>query len=149
MTIVKDCQLCEKPFTTRTFKSATWERYCPKCFSEKRQTRAVEKLSKHNDNDMTELRDRVCKVEEHLDNIPAITHAEINNQLGNLSELAQFDSIKEGLSKVIDERVSHLESDLHSQVEVIKIKQAQFEEKIQKQLGTLNNKLVRLMREMD
>ena len=98
---------------------------------------------------MTELRDRVCKVEEHLDNIPAITHAEINNQLGNLSELAQFDSIKEGLSKVIDERVSHIESDLHSQVEVIKIKQAQFEEKIQKQLGILNNKLVRLMREMD
>ena len=149
MTIVKDCQICNKPYTTRTFKSATWERYCPSCYAEKRSTRAVEKLSKHNDNDMMELRDRVSKVEEHLDNIPAITHAEINNQLGNLSELSQFDSIKEGLSKAIDDRVSILESDIHSQIEVIKIKQEHFEDRIQKQLGILNNKLVRLMRELN
>lgn len=149
MTIVKECQMCEKNFTTRTFKSATWERYCPSCYAEKRNTRAVEKLSKHNDNDMTELRDRVSKVEEHLDNIPAITHAEINNQLGNLSELDQFESIKEGLSIFIEEKVSYLESDLNSQLELLKLNQELFQEKLQKQLGILNNKLVRLMREME
>ena len=63
MTIVKDCQMCSKPFTTRTFKSATWEKYCPLCYQNTRSTTSIERLTKHTENDMTQLRDRVSKLE--------------------------------------------------------------------------------------
>ena len=147
MTITKECQMCKVVFRTRTFKSATWEQYCPKCYAEKRQTRAVEKMQKHNDTDMLELRDRVKNVEEHLDNIPAITHAEINNQLMNLSDLDQFNSVKEGLEKTVNEYMVDLQASINETLQGLMDKQIKFEEKIQRQLMTLNNKLVRLMRE--
>ena len=147
MTITKECQLCKVNFSTRTFKSATWEKYCPKCYAEKRQTRAVEKMQRHNDNDMVELRDRVRNVEEHLDNIPAITHAEINNQLMNLSDLDQFNSVKEGLKETVNEYMADLKVAINESLQDLMDKQIKFEEKIQRQLMTLNNKLVRLMRE--
>jgi len=149
MTIVKECTICKVGFTTRTFKSATWERYCPKCYAEKRSTRAVEKMQKHNDNDMVELRDRVRNVEAHLDNIPAITHAEINNQLLNLSDLDQFDLIKQGLTNTINQEMLEVGTQMKESIEALHKKQEKFEEKIQKQLMTLNNKLIRLLQEMD
>jgi len=147
MTIVKECRLCKTSFRTRTFKSATWEQYCPACYAEKRQTRAVEKMQQHNDNDMVELRDRVKNVEKHLDNIPAITHAEINNQLMNLSNLDQFNSVKEGLKETVNEYMADLQASINETLQGLMDKQIKFEEKIQRQLMTLNNKLVRLMRE--
>ena len=36
--ILKNCNICGEDFVTRTIKSASWQRYCDKCFTDKRLT---------------------------------------------------------------------------------------------------------------
>ena len=136
--IAKECLQCKETFITRTISSARWQKYCSTCWSERQQTNAESSIKRQQTHMFESLNLRMQKIEERSQHIDVLISAEISNALASLSNNELFDSVHDAMQKTIDEKIQQIDAE-----------NKKFRTKIQKQLVVLNNKLVKIMKEME
>lgn len=138
MTIVKNCEKCDAPFTTRSISSSRWERLCHICYSERRKANVISNMEDKNERKLTSIENRMITLEEMVNNhIPAIVGAEVNNHI----EYHMGQDIVDGIAKRAQDSIS---DSIQNLIE----RQIKFEAKIQRQLTTLNNKVLKILKEL-
>ena len=136
--IAKECVQCKNTFITRTISSAKWQKYCDTCWAEKRETNAESAIKRQQTHMFESLNFRMQKIEERSQHIDVLISAEISNALASLSNNELFDSVHDAMQKTLDEKIQQIDAE-----------NKKFKTKIQKQLVMLNNKLVKIMKEME
>tara|TARA_R110000803_G_scaffold144073_1_gene210000 strand:+ start:1445 stop:1879 length:435 start_codon:yes stop_codon:yes gene_type:complete len=138
--IIKDCRVCGKQFSTNSMKVSADIYSCPDCWGKNKQSALTKNLTEKMNRAVMSIETRLDKVEEANRMIPMIVNAELSNSMLSLNGLSGVD-IKElittELAEVKKELVEH-------QLDSIKI----FQKKLQKQVITLNNKIIKIMQEM-
>jgi hypothetical protein len=136
--IAKECSMCENQFITRSAKSAQWENKCFDCFTAYKSTVAVTENLGRVDNKMDSLVTRVEKLEKAIEIMPMLVGAEVTNALSNITDEQHLKEIKETLLVKVEK------SNKQSMDELLS-----FKKKLQAQIVTLNNKIIKIMKEMD
>lgn len=136
--IQKKCTVCEVYFITRSAKSARWENHCSACFASRTKETQMVRFQEREMNVVSSLEDRIIKVEKWMDNIPSIIGAEVSN---NIQTFIGEDLLG-AITKTNDEKIAE-------QFKQLKEAQFAFQEKMQRQIVTLNNKIIKLMKEFD
>ena len=137
MTIMKQCERCNSSFATRSNTSARWERLCSACYSEKRREQLISNAEDKTARNISAIEDRMLALEETLNShIPALVGAEVSNHLENV--IGQ-DIIDDLLKRAMDSISNSMQSFVERQIK--------FEAKIQRQMTTLNNKIISLMKD--
>jgi hypothetical protein len=138
MGIQKECKTCKKLFVSRTITSARWETRCSQCYGQRRQTIAAERAQKKHLNNDASIRKDIEKLYAKVSDIDVLISAEISNVLSSLSDNQLFDKIHQQMEQTLNEKLKE-----------IKEENNKFKTKIQNQLVSLNNKIVRIMQEME
>lgn len=136
--VQKNCRTCKKLFMTRSANSARWENQCYECYSTNQKNKQMVRFQERETNIVKSLEDRIIKAEQWMDNIPSIIGAEVNN---NIQTFIGEDLLAT-ITKTNDEKITELFKEL-------KETQFAFQEKMQRQIVTLNNKIIKLMKEME
>ena len=136
--ISKMCEKCGKMFITRSSRSAAWEKMCYECHSDKKRQRSISNMVDKETRKLDSIENRMLSLEEMVNNhVPSIVSAEINNHLGGiLSEEITAKLAKDAQDTITDSIQNLIE------------RQIKFEAKIQRQLTTLNNKILKIMNEL-
>jgi len=132
----KICQRCENSFTTDNIKHAKNIFLCEKCYQQGKRSSAERVMASKWQHSVMSIEDRLTSLENQIGMIPMLIGAEINSVL--LSGGLNVESL---IQSTLKETVGQLELD---QIYL----QKRFESKLQKQIVTLNNKIVKLMKEM-
>ena len=135
--IQKECISCNKFFMSRTIKSARWEKKCPDCYGQSKQTIAAERAQKRHLHNDASMRKDIEKLYAKVSDIDVLVSAEISNALTSLSDNQLFDRINQQMEQTLNEKFKE-----------IKEENDKFKTKIQNQLISLNNKIVKIMQEM-
>ena len=133
----KICQRCENSFTTDTIKHAKNIFLCEKCYQQGKRSSAEREMASKWQHSVMSIEDRLTSLENQISMIPMLIGAEINSVL--LSGGLDVESL---IQSSLKETANKLELD---QIFI----QKRFEKKLQKQIVTLNNKIVKLMKEME
>jgi len=137
MTVMKKCEKCDASFATRSNKSARWERLCHICFSEKRRENIISNMEDKTARNISSIEDRMLALEETLNShIPALVGAEVSNHLENV--IGQ---------DIIDDLLKRAMESISNSMQSFVERQIKFEAKIQRQMTTLNNKIISLMKD--
>jgi len=136
--IQKECQMCEITFVTRTIKSAEWQYHCDKCQATRKREQHIHRTQSKIENLEESLRSEMKTLNNKVSDIDVLISAEISNALSTLTNSDLYEALLVSMQKQIDVFMSQIEAD-----------NKKFREKIQKQLITMNNKLVKIMREME
>lgn len=137
MTIVKQCKRCDNSFVTRSNTSARWETLCSICYNEKRKSNLISNAEDKTARSISAIEDRMLALEETINShIPALVGAEVNNHLENIIGQDIIDNL---LKRAMESISKSMQSFVDRQIE--------FENKIQRQLTTLNNKIISLMKD--
>jgi len=136
--IQKECMMCKGTFVTRTIKSAAWQNYCDGCQITRKREQHIHRTQNRLENLEESLRSEMKTLSHKVSDIDVLISAEISNALSTLTNNDLYESLMVSMQKQIDEVVSKIEDD-----------NKKFREKIQKQLITMNNKLVKIMQEME
>lgn len=137
MTIQKTCTTCGKAFMSRTISSAKWERKCVVCYGQTRQTIAAERAQKKHLNNDASMRKDIEKLYAKVSDIDVLVSAEVSNALSLISNDQLFDKIHQQMEKSLNEALKEIKEDNET-----------FKLKIQRQVVALNNKIVKIMKEM-
>jgi type I restriction-modification system DNA methylase subunit len=137
MGIQKECSICKNTFVSRTIKSARWERKCPECYGKSKQTTAAEKVQKQHLYNDASMRKDIEKLYAKVSDIDVLISAEISNTLASLSDNQLFDKIHQQMEQTLNEKLKEINEE-----------NDKFKTKIQSQLISLNNKIVKIMQEM-
>ena len=132
----KICQRCENSFTTDTIKHAHNIFLCDKCYQQGKRSSAEREMASKWQHSVMSIEDRLTSLENQISMIPMLIGAEINSVL--LSGGLDVETL---IKSTLKETVDKLELD---QIYL----QKRFESKLQKQIVTLNNKMIKLMKEM-
>jgi anaerobic ribonucleoside-triphosphate reductase len=147
--LVKDCSVCERPFTATSLKAGLWETRCSNCEQEKRRTFAERGLAAKIDTTIASVEKRLDQLEQAIEVIPMLVGGEVSNALGNITGEQGLAEIKEALTKAVELKISELEQNaLKAEVER-DAEMYNFKQKLQSQIVTLNNKIINIMREME
>ena len=138
MGITKQCRVCKATFTTRSNKSATWEVKCHQCYSNHKRTQFETRQGEQITNTEASIRKDMKKLEAKVSDIDILISAEISNQILNMSNLDIFEKINESVNQRIDSYIARVEEE-----------NLKFREKMTKHIVTLNNKIVKIMKEMN
>ena len=136
MSVEKICERCEDSFTTDSIKHAASIVLCDKCYQQGKRSSAEREMASKWQHSVMSIEDRLTSLENQISMIPMLIGAEINNVL--LSGGLNMESI---IESTVKERVGNVEYDFI-------LLQKLFESKLQKQIVTLNNKLIKVMKEM-
>jgi len=136
--IQKECQMCKITFVTRTIKSASWQSHCEKCQSTRKREQHIHRTQSKIEHLEDSLRSELKTLNDKVSNVDMLVSAEISNALSTLSNNDLYDALSVSLQKELNAIVAKVEADNNK-----------FREKIQNQLITMNNKLVKIMREME
>ena len=136
--IQKQCTTCDEFFMSRTIKSARWEKKCPTCYGKQRQTTVVAQAQKRQMNMDASVRKDIEKLYAKVSDIDVLISAEVSNALASLSDNQLFAKIHQQMEQTLSEKLKE-----------IKEENDKFKSKIQNQLVTLNNKIVKIMQEME
>ena len=132
--ILKHCSICGEDFVTRTIKSASWQRYCDKCFTDKRLTSYQQTAVQNADFQNSQIEKDIEMIKTQLESMPNIIKLEVNQILENSIDSDFLNKTKE---------------ELHAQLFSLWIEKQEedkaFKEKMQRQLLALNNKILRLL----
>jgi len=137
MTVQKECQMCKALFVTRTAKSARWEKHCLDCYLKVKNNKSFQlrRYEEVEDNKLKSIRVDITKLQQEVDSIPSIIKGELNNSLNTLIDADFLKTVKE---------------EMHTQLFSLWLEKQeedkQFKEKMQRQLLTLNNKILELMK---
>jgi hypothetical protein len=133
MGITKQCRICKTAFTTRSNSSAVWETKCHSCYTNNRRTHVEARQNQQISNSEASIRKDIKKLEAKVSDI-----AEVSNQILNASNLDILETINASVNERIDNYLAKAEEE-----------NLKFREKIQKHIITLNNKIVKLMKERE
>jgi len=137
MTIMKQCERCNNSFATRSNTSARWERLCGVCYAEKRREQLISNAEDKTARNISAIEDRMLALEETLNShIPALVGAEVSNHLENV--IGQ---------DIIDDLLKRAMESISNSMQSFVERQIKFEAKIQRQITTLNNKIISLMKD--
>jgi len=134
--IEKICQRCSVTFTTDNIKYASSVFLCEKCYQNNKRSSAEREMASKWQHSVMSIEDRLTSLENQISMIPMLIGAEINSVL--LSGGLDVETL---IKSTLKETVDKLELD---QIYL----QKRFESKLQKQIVTLNNKMIKLMKEM-
>jgi len=137
MTVQKECQMCKALFVTRTAKSARWEKHCLDCYLKVKNNKSFQ-LKRYEEFEETKLKVikiDIAKLQQEVNAIPSIIKGELNNSLNTLVDADFLKMTKEELYK-----------DMFALWNKKQEEDKQFKEKMQRQLLTLNNKILELMK---
>ncbi len=132
--ILKNCNICGEDFVTRTIKSASWQRCCDKCFTDKRLTSYQQTAVQNANFENSQIEKDIEMIKTQLESMPNIIKLEVNQMLGNSLDSDWLNKTKE-----------ELHTQLFSLWEEKQEQDKQFKEKMQRQLLALNNKILRLL----
>ncbi len=133
--IVKTCNICGKGFVTKTIKSASWQRYCDECYTEKRLTSYQQKAVQNSNFENSQMLKDIEMIKTQLESMPNIIKLEVNQVLEKTVDSDFLNKTREELHQVVyDLWIEKTEED------------KQFKEKMQRQLLALNNKILELMK---
>jgi len=138
MGITKECRICKSMFTTRSNKSAVWEVKCHSCYTNSRRTHLETRHGEAIKNNEASIRKDMKKLEAKVSDIDMLISAEVSNQILNVSNLEMFEKINASVNARLDTYIAKVEEE-----------NLKFREKIQKHIITLNNKIVKLMKERE
>ena len=133
--IVKNCNICGEGFVTRTIKSASWQRYCDDCFTEKRLTSYQQTAVQNSNFENSQMLKDIEMIKTQLESMPNIIKLEVNQVLDKSLDSDWLNKTKE---------------ELHAQLFSLWVEKQEedkaFKEKMQRQLLTINNKILELMK---
>ena len=137
MTVQKECQMCKTLFVARSAKSARWQKHCLDCYLKVKNNKTFQ-LKRYEEFEETKLKVikiDIAKLQQEVDSIPSIIKGEVNNSLNTLIDADFLKTVKE---------------EMHTQLFSLWLEKQeedkQFKEKMQRQLLTLNNKILELMK---
>ena len=136
--VQKECRTCKTLFVTRSANSARWENQCYKCFSSMKKETAMVRFQERETNIVSNLEDRIVKVEKCMDNIPSIIGAEVSDSI----QAFIGQDLLGAITKTNDEKIAELFKEL-------KEAHFKFQEKVQKQIVMINNRIITIMKEFD
>lgn len=139
--ITKECRVCTKPFQTSSIKATTFEESCPACHSSKRRTAAEVNIVGKIDRAVMSIETRLDRLEKSQEMIPMIIGGEVSSAMLDLNSLTGVD-IGELISNEIDAATLRFQKKQMKEVKA-------FKTKIQAQIITLNNKIIKLLKETD
>lgn len=111
---------------------------CDQCFSEGRRTHYQNRNDKMVLNAEASLRKDIDKLEAKVSDIDVLISAEVSNAMQNMTDNDLFEKVNQSLNNRFDSLLLKIEEE-----------NVKFREKIQRQIMTLNNKIVRIMKERD
>ena len=136
--IQKECQMCRITFVTRTIKSATWQNHCEKCQATRKREQHIHRTQNKIENLEESLRSEMKTLSNKVSDVDVLISAEISNALSTLTNNDLYDTLFVSIQKELDSIVAKIEADNNK-----------FREKIQNQLITMNNKLVKIIQGME
>lgn len=139
--LVKTCKICNKSFTTMSMKRTEFEERCASCYNTKKRTTAEKNIVGKLDRAVMSIETRLDRLEKSQEMIPMIIGAEISTMLMDINGLSGIDL--KGMISL--EMAKAKEEMLANNLLLLKNNQSKF----QSQIMTLNNKIVKLMREME
>ena len=132
----KECKICGCTFTTRSAKSARWEFKCMDCHAGRKRTFAENRQQKMVLNAEASLRKDIDKLEAKISDIDMLIAAEISNHLNKVVEADMVKEMTDAVLELVAAKVAEMEEKLTS-----------FQEKIQRQIVTLSNRMSSLVKE--
>ena len=132
----KECKICGCTFTTRSAKSARWEFKCMDCHAGRKRTIAENRQQKMVLNAEASLRKDIDKLEAKISDIDMLIAAEISNHLNKVVEADMVKEMTDAVLELVATKVAEMEEKLTS-----------FQEKIQRQIVTLSNRMSSLVKE--
>ena len=111
---------------------------CIKCDNVKRRTHVERNISNKFNSAIDSVENRLEKIEQSIETIPMLIGAEVSNALSEFTTVDILRSIKKDVLTTLDK-----EQD--KKMRALK----RFEDKLQQQIVTLNNKIINIMKEMD
>ena len=132
----KECKICGCTFTTRSAKSARWEFKCMDCHAGRKRTFAENRQQKMILNAEASLRKDIDKLEAKISDIDMLIAAEISNHLNKVVEADMVKEMTDAVLELVATKVTEMEKKLTS-----------FQEKIQRQIVTLSNRMSSLVKE--
>ena len=149
MGLVKNCQLCNKQFTTRSIKSAVWEKHCYECHTHTKRATHISRTQRKQNNLEASLRDELKTLTKKVTDIDVLISAEVSNAMMNMTN----NDIFERITASVNARLNRLENEIQEkwieQSMKIERENEKFREKIQNQILVLNNKIVKIMKDME
>lgn len=136
--MTKECRQCGNNFQTTSMKAATWQNYCHTCFGQKRKTFANRQIQQQQSNIFESLDKRMKELEKKNEHIEMIISAEVANALSGISNNELFETVRDSIEQTLSQKMKQIDEE-----------NKKFREKIQNQLVMLNNKLVKIMQEME
>lgn len=133
--LAKTCPICKGQFISRTIKAASWQKYCDKCYTTRRLTSYQQKAVTNSNFENSQIMKDIELIKTQLESMPNIIKLEVNQVLDNSIDSDWLNKTKE---------------ELHTQLFSLWVEKQeedkQFKEKMQRQLLTLNNKILELMK---
>jgi len=136
--VSKECKICKGMFTTRSIKSASWEHTCHKCYSNNRRTHFEKRDAKKAINMEAGLQKQINTLHAKVSDIDMLIAAEISNHFNNITDADMLNRMTNSVLDLVAEKVSVMEEQLTS-----------FQEKIQKQLVALNNRMISMFNDLN
>lgn len=146
--ITKECVLCGANFQTTSMRSATWERKCHTCHGKLRQSAAERHVKKTQNNLESSLRREIESLALKVSNIDILIGAEVSNCLQSMTGTEIYATILESNDKRINSLETRVQETLLEQINKMNEENKKFQNKIQLQLVALNNKIIKIMKEM-
>lgn len=144
----KECELCNKPFTTKSTKTAVWERRCYECHTHRKRATHISRTQNRQYNLEMSLRDEMKNLTKKVTDIDVLISAEISNAMLSMTNNDIFERLTESNNDRLDSLETKVQETLLEQITKMKEENEKFREKIQNQIMILNNKIVKIMKEM-
>ena len=139
--VTKICKSCDKSFNTHSIKATRFEEYCPSCYQSKKRTIAEVNIVGKIDRAVMSIETRLDKLEASQEAIPMLVGAEVSSAMLDINSLTGVD-IGELISNEIDSATDRFRK---RQLKENK----DFKDRLQAQIITLNNKIIKLIQEME
>lgn len=136
--ITKECKICKGMFSTRSMKSSSWEHTCRECYSSNRRTHFEKRQVKTTINMEAGLQKQIDTLYAKVTDIDMLIAAEISNHFNNITDSEMLNRMTDSVLELVAEKVSVMEEQLKS-----------FQEKIQKQLLALNNRMISMFNDLN
>tara|TARA_R100000734_G_scaffold14438_1_gene10630 strand:- start:1471 stop:1884 length:414 start_codon:yes stop_codon:yes gene_type:complete len=132
----KQCRQCGNNFKTKSARAGRWQTKCEQCFSEGKRTHYENRSQAMVMNAEASLRKDIKKLEAKVSDIDLLIAAEISNHLNNIVEADMVKEMTDAVLELVAAKISEMEENLNS-----------FQEKIQRQIVTLSNRMSSLVKE--
>jgi len=134
----KQCRQCGENFTTKSARAGRWQTRCDDCFNSGKRNHYENRSQEMILNAEASLRKDIDNLKEKVSDIDVLISAEISNVMQNLTDNDLFEKVNQSINNRFDSLLLKIEEE-----------NEKFREKIQRQIMTLNNKIVKIMKNME